>query len=56
MEIDSIPLAMLNALAFCERRFVYEFVQGENKGGEGTRSCLAPSPLVVRSGWPPTGG
>lgn len=26
---DSIPLAMLNALAFCERRFVYEFVQGE---------------------------
>ena len=27
--IDSIPLSMLNALAFCERRFVYEFVYGE---------------------------
>lgn len=26
---DSIPLSMLNALAFCERRFVYEFVFGE---------------------------
>ena len=29
MEADSIPLAMLNALAFCERRFSYEFVFGE---------------------------
>ncbi len=29
MAVDSIPLAMLNALAFCERRFVYEFVFGE---------------------------
>lgn len=27
--VDSIPLAMLNALAFCERRFYYEFVLGE---------------------------
>ncbi len=27
--VDSIPLSMLNALAFCERRFVYEFVRGE---------------------------
>lgn len=27
--IDSIPLAMLNALAFCERRFAYEFIFGE---------------------------
>lgn len=26
---DMIPLAMLNALAYCPRRFAYEFVQGE---------------------------
>ncbi|NJL05809.1 MAG: CRISPR-associated protein Cas4 [Chloroflexaceae bacterium] len=28
-EPELIPLAMLNALAYCPRRFVYEFVQGE---------------------------
>ncbi len=26
---DYIPLAMLNALAYCPRRFAYEFIQGE---------------------------
>ena len=26
---DYIPLAMINALAYCPRRFSYEFVQGE---------------------------
>jgi CRISPR-associated exonuclease Cas4 len=26
---EYIPLAMINALAYCPRRFVYEFVQGE---------------------------
>jgi CRISPR-associated exonuclease Cas4 len=25
----AVPLAMMNALAYCPRRFVYEFVQGE---------------------------
>lgn len=29
MSPDYIPLAMLNALAYCPRRFVYEHVQGE---------------------------
>ncbi len=29
LEPDLIPLAMLNAMAYCPRRFVYEFVQGE---------------------------
>jgi CRISPR-associated exonuclease Cas4 len=28
-EPDFIPLAMINALAYCPRRFSYEFVQGE---------------------------
>jgi len=26
---EYVPLAMINALAYCPRRFVYEFVQGE---------------------------
>lgn len=29
LEPELIPLAMLNALAYCPRRFVYEYVQGE---------------------------
>jgi CRISPR-associated exonuclease Cas4 len=28
-EVDYVPLSMINALAYCPRRFVYEFVQGE---------------------------
>jgi CRISPR-associated exonuclease Cas4 len=28
-EPDYIPLSMLNALAYCPRRFAYEFIQGE---------------------------
>jgi CRISPR-associated exonuclease Cas4 len=29
MQDDYVPLAMINALAYCPRRFVYECVQGE---------------------------
>ncbi len=29
LEPDLIPLAMLNAMAYCPRRFAYEYVQGE---------------------------